>query len=134
MDFLRRRRPGFGDFFIEAFSSTYGILYTPKLMSVYRRGTKGSDSAKLSTMSVDDLEKSYSNHFYNLYLLEEMRPELSGLIRTREKILRVGYLIEVLAKKEVEYKKQKTYEDQVKALASKLGDLSLSRYVSPFTY
>lgn len=56
---MTNERLPYGDFFMECVLGRDGILYTPRLMSTYRRGVEGSHTLRMRDKKIDELKSEY---------------------------------------------------------------------------
>lgn len=131
LDFLRKKSPGFGDFFIEAISSENGVLYIPTPMSVYRRGVESSSTTLQAKRGVKEHKLAFENNLENLDILESMYPFLANKIINRKMLVEIDFLLNALNSKDAGGVMKKEFKLRLTEIMQKLGGFSPEKYISP---
>lgn len=128
--FLGLRKQGYGDFFIETISADNGILYTPEIMSVYRRGVKGSYTETAGKAGIEELENSFKNNIFNLDVLGSIRPQFKEDIKKRKMLVEIDFCVNASRAEGVPDAVRSSYMKKAESLSSRLGPLDKKSMIS----
>lgn len=131
LSFLRKKAPGYGDFFIEAISSEKGVLYIPLPMSVYRRGVVSSSTTLQSQSGFRVHQIILDNNLENLKILESMYPYLAKKIMNRKKLVEIDFLINALNATDIKDGMKKELKQKLVDNIKNLGGFSPEKYIRP---
>ena len=129
LKFLRKKLPGYGDFFMEAISSDKGVLYIPLPMSVYRRGVGNSSTTLQNKSGLKEHQKNLENNLGNLKVLEAMCPYLSNKISTRMKLVEVDFLLNALNTNDTGINLKKELKQKLNEYIHTLGRFYPEKYI-----
>lgn len=128
--FLGLRKQSYGDFFIETISADKGILYTPEVMSVYRRGVQNSYSETAGKAGVRELEDSFKNNIFNLDVLGTMRPEFKEDIKKRKMLVEIDFCVNASRAEDTPDAVRSDYMKKAESLSSRLGSIDKKSMIS----
>lgn len=124
---MEERRPGYGDFFIEALCGEKPYLYTPEAMSVYRRGHIGSYSAKTSRNQTEELQRDFDNSIHNLNLLHKFIVTNESLLEERRLNIEKDFCQKMLSL----HGPVTQLHQRLEAINRSLGTIQVDEYISP---
>ncbi|WP_110632921.1 glycosyltransferase family 2 protein [Salinicola salarius] len=125
--FMEERRPGYGDFFIEALCGEKPYLYTPEVMSVYRRGHIGSYSANTSRNQTEELQRDFDNSIHNLNLLHKFIMTNENLLEERRLNIEKDFCQKMLSL----HGPIAQLHQRLETINRSLGTIQVDEYISP---